>query len=397
LTRPDAQLLLPLFVAFVVVRRRVLAWNDVGVLVVPFSCLIGAHYLWRHAYYGYWLPNTYYAKIASHGPWPDLGWRFAAAFGLTYGYFLTLPIVALLWRLVPSSLTRGLGVLVLVYFSLLAGYYCYRVGGDHFEFRIFDPFVPFFSWAIAEVFVIGFQRRRAVAFILGAWAFGYSIAVPAVMMATNDEVPADVVSQFGSATRMRPGPISRALLPGISRIFRWDSQLFLELNKHLVAIPQAAHRQFWRGSREMMRHLRNASLPPMTVTATNIGTPGYFLDAPIVDALGLTDSEIAHHGRALSSRLMAHDLRPPRGYLLERGVNAAVLGVLPNPQVNEGIIVALRELGVIPEDVPWKPYSIALRDGLWLNIVSWDEAWVRRNFREVHGRLFPHSRPRRRE
>jgi hypothetical protein len=31
-------------------------------LLAPAGALVGAHVLWRHSYYGEWLPNTYYAK-----------------------------------------------------------------------------------------------------------------------------------------------------------------------------------------------------------------------------------------------------------------------------------------------------------------------------------------------
>ena len=43
-------------------------------LVAPFAVLVAAHYLFRYAYYGEWLPNTYYAKHVR--PWYESGFRY---------------------------------------------------------------------------------------------------------------------------------------------------------------------------------------------------------------------------------------------------------------------------------------------------------------------------------
>jgi len=110
--------------------------------------LIFAHLLWRHSFYGEWLPNTYFAKVDS--PWPEAGLRYFACFALENAVWLWLPLAGA-WLL--ASLRRP-GVVrhvvgdglpaVAVVVSLVAHliYYVVQVGGDHFEYRVFSHLVP---------------------------------------------------------------------------------------------------------------------------------------------------------------------------------------------------------------------------------------------------------------
>jgi arabinofuranosyltransferase len=74
LTRPDALLPIAMFglgwiVAEVVKERRVavgsIPWKRVGLALAAFAGPLGVHLLWRHAYYGAWVPNTW--PIKAHG------------------------------------------------------------------------------------------------------------------------------------------------------------------------------------------------------------------------------------------------------------------------------------------------------------------------------------------
>ena len=59
-------------------------------LVAPFAVLTAAHFLFRYAYYGEWLPNTYYAKHVR--PWYESGFRYLTAAALETGLYLLLPL-----------------------------------------------------------------------------------------------------------------------------------------------------------------------------------------------------------------------------------------------------------------------------------------------------------------
>ena len=63
----------------------------------PLGAIVGANLAFRLAYYGEWLPNTYYAKVGGQFSWAR-GMRYLAAFALEYGALLWLPgLVAALW------------------------------------------------------------------------------------------------------------------------------------------------------------------------------------------------------------------------------------------------------------------------------------------------------------
>ncbi len=99
MTRPDGALfaaMLGLFVLHDAWRRRVV--RPLVVYAAPFLLVLVPYVLWRRVYYGYWVPNTFYAKSGGD-PYPGQGlayvWEFAKC------YFALLPAVLLpLWFLV---------------------------------------------------------------------------------------------------------------------------------------------------------------------------------------------------------------------------------------------------------------------------------------------------------
>ena len=82
--------------------------------LAPFAFLVGGHFLWRRAYYGYWLPNTYYAKVGGK-LWWDSGLSYLAAFVLEYALYLWIPLLVAAWMhhrrhqttFVPSPVRRA--------------------------------------------------------------------------------------------------------------------------------------------------------------------------------------------------------------------------------------------------------------------------------------------------
>ena len=67
-------------------RDRSRLARDMMFLVAPFVVLVSAHFLFRYAYYGEWLPNTYYAKHVR--PWYESGFRYLWAAALETGLYL---------------------------------------------------------------------------------------------------------------------------------------------------------------------------------------------------------------------------------------------------------------------------------------------------------------------
>jgi len=150
LARPDGMLLVAATVAVAGItllrRQRTPAQLLLGLL--PLAA-VAAHLLWRHDFYGEWVPNTYYAKVVA--AWPEAGVRYFACFALEHGVWLWLPLAAL-WLVVearraghalPRLLWDRLPALAAIGATLCqCGYYVFVVGGDHFEYRVFSQLVP---------------------------------------------------------------------------------------------------------------------------------------------------------------------------------------------------------------------------------------------------------------
>ena len=81
--------------------------RELAYLVAPFVVLVAAHFLFRYAYYGEWLPNTYYAKHVR--PWYEAGFRYLWAATLETGLYLLLPLAFVaLARTVEDAARPGL-------------------------------------------------------------------------------------------------------------------------------------------------------------------------------------------------------------------------------------------------------------------------------------------------
>lgn len=148
-TRPDGLLFAAVTVAvagFTLIRGQ----RSFGNLFVGLLPLLGvaAHVGWRHWFYGEWLPNTYYAKVVAS--WPEAGMRYLGCFALEHGLWL-LPLILLIWLISelvdPRSAVRTVIERPSTFFAVAAiiyhaGYYTFKVGGDHFEYRVYSHLVP---------------------------------------------------------------------------------------------------------------------------------------------------------------------------------------------------------------------------------------------------------------
>jgi arabinofuranosyltransferase len=158
MTRPDGGLFVAmggLFVLYDAWQRRAPALL-VG-YVAPFALVLAPYLLWRRAYYGYWVPNTAFAKAAGSAHW-DLGWTYVADFFLCY-WALLPALGAALWflcrradPLAPISpfLGRRPWLVFAAFFGPYVGFVVY-VGGDFMFSRFLLPVLPLllFSWDVA--------------------------------------------------------------------------------------------------------------------------------------------------------------------------------------------------------------------------------------------------------
>ena len=240
-------------------RRLVawIAWREVVCLAGPFVVLVGAHVLFRLAYYGEWLPNTYYAKHVR--PWYESGLRYYGAAALETGLYLLVPLalVALRegWR-VRREVTYALPVLCIFVHAVGV----MRVGGDYFEYRPLDFYWPALSVpVVAGILALGSRlcgvgslrklvpsraglAGRACAFAIFVPVFFYASALQGAFLLEGSK-ERDWVSRKrsieldeGNASWLLAAPGMSVLVPMSNELRR---QSFVE---HLVAVPVHALR-----------------------------------------------------------------------------------------------------------------------------------------------------------
>jgi arabinofuranosyltransferase len=155
-------------------------WPCLRRIAVPLAILAvatAAFFVARRVYFGYWLPNTYYAKVDAD-PWhrlstgfPYLG-RFAAAFPYVTGA-LAAAAVFVLRR--PRSPEASLALAI-------AGFGAFNVlfvGGDHFEgWRVLQPY-----WLLVPVPLAASIRRLAPK--RAAWPLAALALLSALTLFTN--------------------------------------------------------------------------------------------------------------------------------------------------------------------------------------------------------------------
>ena len=147
-TRPEGPLIAACCFGWFAVQRMVemgrlrpnrrLLW-ELAVLVAPFVVLVAAHFVFRYAYYGEWLPNTYYAKHIR--PWYEAGFRYLWAAALETGLYLLLPLACVALR-ARWKAQRDLAYALPLFCILPHMAYIMRIGGDHFEYRPLDFYWP---------------------------------------------------------------------------------------------------------------------------------------------------------------------------------------------------------------------------------------------------------------
>ena len=150
LTRPEGPLIAAICVAWFAIQSmadagrlrpdwRSIDWHSMAYLIAPCAIIISAHFLFRYAYYGEWLPNTYYAKFVR--PWYEMGYRYLSAAAVETGLYLLLPLAWVGLRQRWQECRDGAYALVILLIAVHI-LYVMRIGGDHFEYRPLDFYWP---------------------------------------------------------------------------------------------------------------------------------------------------------------------------------------------------------------------------------------------------------------
>jgi hypothetical protein len=277
LTRPDGIIVAMLGGGWILfsqglqgVRQRQV-WQALGRYMLPLGLIFLPYYLWRWNYYGYPLPNTFYAKVGARLEQISQGITYLTQFALQERLALFalggVGVALWLYRLMPEA-ERRFGLLLISFCGLFSSY----------------------------VVVVG-----------GDWMPGFRFGIPLV-------APCAIVSVWGCWQLARRLP---------SNLAPWRVGLLVGLLLAMVAVlphdmsvnPDS---NVWRETYGTRRHRETGRwiathLPPETVVATMAaGAIPFYSQRTSIDILGLNDTFIAHQPTTnLGSGRTAHERREP--------------------------------------------------------------------------------------
>jgi len=245
-----------------------------------FAGLIVPYWAWRWAYYGYPLPNTYYAKTGP--PLWGPGWRYVGAFIADTHVWVALPLLAIPWPERPDA-TKLKSLLVVVMAPWTV--YVAAVGGDFMgSYRFLVPVLPLLALMAQEglahlspaEWIRAHRRRPALA-----------AAVLALL------VVADAVHNW----RMTGRALEVDSRQGVDSI-GWLKQFVTQTS----AIGRYVALEYPEGT---------------TLATTAAGVIPYYSRMPTMDMLGLNDVSVAHQVPATGDR-PGHRKVAPEDYVLAR-------------------------------------------------------------------------------
>src|SRR4029453_4966252 len=148
LTRLEAITILAVFY-FVLWRSGARFLQRAFELATPGCVVLGGHEIWRHAYYGQWLPNTFTAKVGIPGAaLLSAGVGYAATFAKSAAPALVALVIAIRRAPRSASLSLQTPALAIAWMTLLI----ILTGGGHFGlFRFFVAAVALTAVLVGRV------------------------------------------------------------------------------------------------------------------------------------------------------------------------------------------------------------------------------------------------------
>ncbi|WP_437548483.1 hypothetical protein WME97_00290 [Sorangium sp. So ce367] len=258
LTRPEA----PMFIGIPMLFLGLRFFGRQNLLRgVVFAAPIACHMLWRHSYYGTWLPNTLSAKTGSLAEQLAGGQHYLAEYA---GH--TWPALLLgLFGLCVAIVARHRDALCVAALALAVGGYVLLVGGDWMPYyRFMSPFEPF-------CFLLAGLGARA-------------LLEP--LLAQLSARAADAPEGGTIALAAGAGVLALGCLIALGA-FRAQR---IERAQHRILDDE---KRFWDSAAGGVANWFKEHGKPGEVAVGDIGYIGYVTDYPVLDLLGLVDPVIS--------------------------------------------------------------------------------------------------------
>jgi hypothetical protein len=218
-----------------------------------FALVYAPYFVWRLAYYGDLLPNTFYAKTGATVYQLQRGLEYVGGFAQTMGLFWLALALGLGWWGIVAARRYSFVLALLLIYTL----YIIAVGGDFFPgYRFFVPLVPL----LVLLGVVGIERARR--WLLGSLPRLGGVAAPA-------------------------GLVLLLLLGGLTytdvRQFDRNENYKYSVNEYRVAT-------YWG---KVGRWLAQHAPPDAVIAAEGAGAIAYYSGLRSIDMLGLNDRHIS--------------------------------------------------------------------------------------------------------
>ncbi len=334
---------------------------------------VPAHLLWRREFYGEWLPNTYFAKAIGGRDHLLSGLQYIGSFVLEYSLWVWIILLGLVavravrnlrshppqappWIIaVGFTLIAVSGVTLLIrdHASLATGmlgfavfgflliylmkvtalksvalltiyghiaYYTIHIGGDHFEYRVYSYLIPLaflsFLWLLIRN---GSGPRLTIAAM--ATFVVLSLPIPWLHWSASHNLSTHEETSFLKISMVETAERTLPVFPGILRSYLqvYDNWQFALIDR-ITCLRHQEHKVFHESqiarlpSRDEGSSIRSDSHP--VLAGVSVGVASWVLPhVNIIDGLGLNDYVIARNPDLYPSGWMAHERRPPEGYI----------------------------------------------------------------------------------
>jgi hypothetical protein len=164
-------------------------------LAVPCAILYLPYFAWRYSYYGYLLPNTFYAKVGFSIDQVIRGAQYALQFAGP-AFLILVPLVWCVFFSRQWFRSHG-GVRLPLYVIAAYVLYVVLVGGDSMPaFRFFAPIIPLLCLLSAMSARLATSRGKVIVLLVVVTAF-YNIAQMRIAAQIHDHLMADRVAHHG--------------------------------------------------------------------------------------------------------------------------------------------------------------------------------------------------------
>jgi len=265
--------------------------------VLPFFLLYLPYFIWRWNYYGYFYPNTYYAKMAYDSYWSQ-GVLYLVAFLFGDNFWIAgLWWAGALWLSRRRAELRRLNAFA-VLASALVAIYTMKVGGDFMYGRFFAPLAPLVLLSLETSLKAAFTDKAF------EWPKNFVSMSKRAFFAIG-------LSAFLAGWLVLP---FKLISPGNVENYISDESSFYHLYR--FHHPIIENNLFFL-SHEIKKAFADFEEKPV-IASNATGMITYYSKQSVIDFHGLTDEHIAHQPYEAPRGRPGHERKADWDYLRKR-------------------------------------------------------------------------------